>query len=280
MARQSIPCRTSSPIRGRSTTSRAASTFSTLRPTSRRELDRLNDDSHINQIVISDNGNVGASIQELTSDATAIGKLHNADRAPVHLAITDTAADIQAGLSKLVHDAGEIASITVSDGGPIVVSAATFLADRSALDKIVGGFDVSATAANVAADLDRLDDPNISTITILDNGPITASVAQLTTDATAIGKLKNKNASPVRLAIKDTAEAVQTGLSTVVQDTNEIRSHQSVLWADRRFGGHIPGRSVDARQDRGGIRRLGYGGQCGGGPLDPQRRFQSGRHHC
>ena len=36
-----------------------------------------------------------------------------------------------------------------------------------------------------------LNDPNISTITISDNGPIKASVAQLTTDATAIGKLKN-----------------------------------------------------------------------------------------
>ncbi len=109
--------------------------------------------------------------------------------------------------------------------GPISpVSAATFLADWSALDKIVGGFDVSDTAANVVADLDQLDDPNISTITISDNGQISASVAQLTTDAMAIGKLKNANASPVLLAINDTAGAVQTGLSTVVQDTGEIGS--------------------------------------------------------
>ena len=105
------------------------------------------------------------------------------------LAITDTTADIQAGLSTLVQDAGEIASITASDG-PIVVSAATFLADRAALDKLVGGFDVSDTAANVVADLDHLDDPNISTITISDNGQISASVAQLTADATAIGDLQ------------------------------------------------------------------------------------------
>ena len=106
----------------------------------------------------------------------------------MRLAITDTTADIQAGLSTLVQDAGEIASITASNG-PIVVSAATFLADQSALDKIVGGFDVSDTAANVMADLDQLNDPNISTITISDNGQISASVAQLTTDATAIGEL-------------------------------------------------------------------------------------------
>ena len=159
----------------------------------------------------------------MTTDATAIGKLQNANLSPVLLAINDTAADIQAGLSTLVQDAGEIASITASNG-PIVVSAATFLADRSALDKIVGGFDVSDTAANLVADLDQLDDPNISAITISDNGQITASVAQLTTDATAIGDLQNANGSPVLLAINDTAGEVQTGLSTLVQDTGEIGS--------------------------------------------------------
>ena len=128
-------------------------------------------------------------------------------------------------MSTLVQDAGEIASITASDD-PIVVSAATFLRDRyrSTLDKIVGGFAVSDTAANLVADLNRLDDPNISAITISDNGPISASVAQLTTDATAIGDLRNANASPVLLAINDTAGAVQTGLSTLVQDTGEIGS--------------------------------------------------------
>ncbi len=183
------------------------------------------DDPHIDAIAISHNGNVGASIQQLTTDATAIGKLRNANLSPVLLAIHDTAADIQAELSTLVQDVDEIASITASNG-PIVVSAATFLHDRyrSTLDKIVGGFAVSDTAANLVADLNRLDDPNISAITISDNGQISASVAQLTTDATAIGDLRNANASRVLLAINDTAGAVQTGLSTLVQDTGEIGS--------------------------------------------------------
>ena len=185
-------------------------------------LDQLNGDSHIDAIAISDNGNVGASIQQLTTDKTAIGKLQNANLSPVLLAITDTTADIQAGLSTLVQDTGEIASITASDD-PIDFSAATFLTDQSALDKIAGGFDVSDTAANVMADLDQLNDPNISAITISDNGQISASVAQLTTDATAIGDLRNANPS-LLLAINDTAGAVQTGLSTLVQDTGEIGS--------------------------------------------------------
>jgi hypothetical protein len=160
----------------------------------------------------------------LTNDQTAIGKLQNANLSPARFAITDTTADIQARLSTLAAHAGEIASITPSNGPISPVSAATFLADQLALDKIVGGFAISDTAANITANLDQLDDPNISAITISDNGQISASVAQLTTDATAIGKLKNANASPVLLAVNDTAGAVQTGLSTLVQDTGEIGS--------------------------------------------------------
>ena len=50
--------------------------------------------------------------------------------------------------------------------GPIVVSAATFLADQSTLDKIVGGFDVSDTAANLVADLSTLNaDSDVDAIT-------------------------------------------------------------------------------------------------------------------
>ncbi len=187
-------------------------------------LDQLNADSKINAIAISDNGNVGADIQQLTTDATAIKKLQNANLSPALLAITATAAHIQAGLSTLVKHADEIASITASNGPIAAVSAATFLADQPTLDKIVGGFAVSDIAANIVKDLDQLDDPNISTITISDNGQISASVAQLTTDATAIGDLRNANARAVQLAINDTAGAVQTGLSTLVQDTGEISS--------------------------------------------------------
>ena len=68
---------------------------------------------------------------------------------------------------------------------------ATFLADQSTLDQTVGGFDISDTAANITANLDQLNDPNIDAITISDNGQVGASVQQLTTDATAIGKLQN-----------------------------------------------------------------------------------------
>ena len=118
-------------------------------------LDQL-DDPHIDVFTILDNGRIGASVQQLTSDATAIGKLKNANSSPVLLAINDTAADVEAGLSTLVAETGEIASITAS-GGPVVVSAATFLADQSTLDKIVGGFAISDTAFDVAQRPQRIE---------------------------------------------------------------------------------------------------------------------------
>ena len=81
------------------------------------------------------------------------------------LAINDTAGDVQTGLSTLVQDTGEISSITTSYG-PIVVSAAAFSTDQSTLDKIVGGFDVSDSAANLVADLSALNaDSNVDGIT-------------------------------------------------------------------------------------------------------------------
>ena len=186
------------------------------------DLDQLGD-SHIDAITISHNGQVGASVQQLTNDTTAIGKLQNANLSPALLAVNDTVADVQAGLSTLVRDRAEIGSITVSNG-PVVVSTPTFLADQSTLDKIVGGVTISGAANVIEADLDRLNDPNISAITISDNGQIDVSVAQLTTDATAIGDLENANESPVLLAINDTAGDVETSLSTLVQDTGEIGS--------------------------------------------------------
>ena len=236
------------------------------------------DDPHIDAIAISDNGEVSASVQQLTSDATAIGKLQNANLSTVLVTINDTAADVQAGLSTLVAKSSEIASITASNG-PVVVSAAMFVDDRSALDKIVGGFAIADTANNIVANLDQLDDPNISAITISDNGQISATVAQLTADATAIGDLRNANTSPVLLAINDTAGDVQTGLSTLVQDTGEIVSITTstglIVVSAETFS------ADQSTLDKivGGFDVSDAAANLVGGPLGPQRRFQCGRHY-
>ena len=180
-------------------------------------------DPNIDAITVSDNAPVGASVAQLTIDATAIGRLQNANGSPVQIAIDDTAANIETGLATLVTAASEIASITASNG-PAAVSTSTFLADRSALDEVSGGFDIVDVAAAITANLDQLSDPDIVAITISDNGEVGSSVQQLTNDLMAISELQNANLSPVLLAINDTAADVLAGLSTLVAEAGRIAS--------------------------------------------------------
>ena len=175
-------------------------------------LDSL-DGSNIASITISDNGAVGASVAQLTSDATAVGKLANASGTPYQLAISDTAANVQADLAILEADVAHIASVTLTSG-TVVVSVSTFTADQGVLNKIGGGFYISDSAANISASLNALNDANINAISVSDNGAVVATVAQLSSDATAIGKLANASGTPYQLAISDTAANVQADLAS------------------------------------------------------------------
>jgi hypothetical protein len=103
-------------------------------------------------------------------------------------------------------------SVTVLSTGTEAVSVATYLADKSTLDDTLGGSDISDTAAHITASLDQLNDPYIDAIIVSDNGQVGASVQQLTSDATAIGKLYNQNSAPGQLAISDTAADITAGL--------------------------------------------------------------------
>ena len=132
-------------------------------------LDQLND-PNIDAIIVSDNGQVGASVQQLTTDAAAIGKLFNQNGAPCQLAISDTAADITAGLNGL--NGSHIASITISDNGAIGVSVAQLTSDAAAISKLANQsgtayqLAVTVPAADITAALDSLNGSNIASITI------------------------------------------------------------------------------------------------------------------
>jgi hypothetical protein len=166
------------------------------------DLDQLSD-PNINSITISDNRQVAPSVQQLTSDVTAIGKLENAGTGPVLLAVTDTAADIEAGLSTLVADATEIGSIAASNG-PVVVSTASFLADQPALDKIAGGFAVFDSAAIVAANLDALNgDTHLTSIALTGGGALTISIEEALNDTRALGEITSAT------ALADTAADIE-----------------------------------------------------------------------
>ena len=174
-------------------------------------LDRLND-PNIGAITISDDGQVAPTVQQLTTDATAIGKLLNANSVPVLLAVNDTAANVQAALATLVAETGEIGSITASNG-PVAVSTSTFLADQPTLDKIVSGFVISDTAADVLQNLGALSgDPNIASINA-SNGQVVVSTATFLADPSALNEIAGG------FAISDAAAAITTNLDQL-NETN------------------------------------------------------------
>jgi len=124
----------------------------------------------------------------ITSELDALVFTPNTFSATTTFTLTDTT-------SRGTSESDANTTVKVTKGEP-VYSVSRFLADQPALDKIVGGFDILDTGANITASLDPLDDPHIDAIAISDNGEVGASVQQLTTDKTAIGKLQNANLSP------------------------------------------------------------------------------------
>ena len=105
---------------------------------------------------------------------------------------------------------------------PVPATVAQYLAYPSLYDLISGGFAISDTAANISANLDALNDANINTITISDNGVVGATVAQLANDSTAIGKLANANETPYQLAITDSLPNIVGDLSDLNSDSNVV----------------------------------------------------------
>jgi hypothetical protein len=187
-------------------------------------LDQLSD-PNIDAITISDDKNIGPSVQQFMSYGAVIAKLQNENLSPVLLAISDTVADVLAWWSTLVADTGEIASITASDG-PMEVSTATFLADQSTLDKIVGGFAISDTASDVVQNLDALSaDPNAASIGLTDGGTpeLTVSIEEALNDSRALGEI----ASPHTVDLADSAANIEL-ISPAQACTLEAEGYTSI----------------------------------------------------
>ncbi len=72
-------------------------------------------------------------------------------------------------------------------------SLTNYPADPTSFDSISGGFTLSGTSSGISTALDQLDDPNISAIIVSDSAPITASIAQIASDASALTILVNAN---------------------------------------------------------------------------------------
>ena len=112
---------------------------------------------------------------------------------------------------------------------PIPATVADYEDYSSLYDQIPGGFSISDTAANISAGLNSLNDSPINSISISDNGAITVDVAQLTSDATAIGELSTANGSPYQLAVTDT-------LPNIVGDLSGLNGNSHVTLLDATSG--------------------------------------------
>ena len=109
---------------------------------------------------------------------------------PPGTTVTDTASNIQNGLAGLAAYAGNITAITAT-GGTVTVSTAGFAADQAALDKIVGGFGVTDTTANVQTAFSSLeaDAGNVKSIALSDAGTLALSFTQYTAATSLLAKI-------------------------------------------------------------------------------------------
>jgi autotransporter-associated beta strand protein len=145
---------------------------------------------------------VAATLAQYAADKTTL------DASPEGFAIDDAASNIEKKLGSLDRDAN--LKTIVATGGAVTASSATFGADKSALDKIAGGFVFDDTLAKVKTELAALeaDVDHVSSIHITGSGAPALSVAaaQATADARAIAKI----AAPYVLDVHDASGAWTT----------------------------------------------------------------------
>ena len=105
--------------------------------------------------------------------------------------VSDTAAEVTGALAALSSAASHITSIATT-GGIVTVSAAAFAADKAALNKIVGGFSVSDTAAHIESRFSALaaDVARIHAIDLTGASPaLSLTAAAATADASLLRKI-------------------------------------------------------------------------------------------
>ncbi len=159
--------------------------------------DALNADTLITSITLTGDGapTLYLTSAQANSDTTALSKITNTSYSVVVIescsvaqfladqnsldalsegfAISDTAANVAANFDALNADT-HLTAITLSDDGPLTLTAAQALNDTAALGKITNAgasIAIADTAANISASFDTLNaDANINSITLTDDG--------------------------------------------------------------------------------------------------------------
>jgi PII-like signaling protein len=208
------------------------------------EFDALNNDSRVNGIVISDGETVTISAAQAFADTTALGELFSGNLGvPALVEVSDTAANIQSQLDNLNGNT-HVGSIVVTDMPDFQLSAVTVGTDTTALgligtDNSGVTIEVTDTATNISAYLDALNNnPDITSITISDNGPITVSTDQLlNSDTTAISLLQNADQADdpnVLLTVRDSAANISAHLTDLEGYTSGSPQVASVVISDNQ----------------------------------------------
>ena len=130
---------------------------------------------------------------------------------------------MQGNLAGLEADVGHINSITGLNG-TITASVAQFSSDETALDKVVGGFAISDTAANIQANLAALttDAGHIASI-MATGGEVTVGVGKFIPDEAA------RNEIAGGFAILGQSPVISANFDALAADVSHI---QSVAFAD------------------------------------------------
>ena len=197
-------------------------------------LGALNSDTQIGKIIVSDSGTGGvvtASVAQLTSDATALGELFQANgTTPATITVSDTSVNLSGGTLETLSADSQVTKVVISNGSSVTLSVAQIEEAGTQTELGIlyatGGstpatVTISDTAANIAADLNALSgDSQVTKIIASDSGLVTVTVAQLTSDATAISELYNSNGTtPASLSVSDTAANISSASGTLNGDS-------------------------------------------------------------
>ena len=125
--------------------------------------------------------------------------------------VSDTASNVVSYLSLLQGNLAKIAEINLSSGS-LTVQAGALAADRAALDKVIGGFSVSDSAAALLPLLATLaSDTHVTSISVK-SGTVDVSVATYLADRAGLDKIGN------RFTITDTAANIAAASAQIAGD--------------------------------------------------------------
>uniref|UniRef100_UPI0025E0E511 hypothetical protein n=1 Tax=uncultured Rhodoblastus sp. TaxID=543037 RepID=UPI0025E0E511 len=176
------------------------------------QIGALNSDAgHINAVT-STSGPIAVNVATFLADRTILDKVVGG------FVVSDTGANILARIGALTSDASHINALN-STSGVLGVSAATFAANQTILDKTTGGFAVVDTGAYIMAQIGALksDAGHISAVTST-NGPILVTSATFVADQIVLDKCAAGS------AVKDTGANVLAQIATLAKDAGSIAS--------------------------------------------------------